>query len=260
MHYFDSRDMPLRLRHILASGALPPAFPAVRIDGEPYWDGGILSNTPVEAVFDDKPRRNSLVFAVQMWHPRGAEPNRSGRCSAGRRTSSSPAATESHIARQQQLHRLRHIIAELAARPPGGASGRATASRYWRPMAASRRMHVVRLLAPRLDPRIRPRTSTSAAGIRRGAPADAPTRWRPRVAALERRIRSDGRLHPARGGSRRDDHRGPSKGLNSGPRAESCLTMTQSQQNGAAVPAQGAAATAAADEFHGRFASSGDLR
>jgi predicted acylesterase/phospholipase RssA len=48
----------------MASGALPPAFPAVRIDGELYWDGGILSNTPVEAVFDDKPRRNSLVFAA----------------------------------------------------------------------------------------------------------------------------------------------------------------------------------------------------
>ena len=44
-------------RHIMASGALPPAFPAVRIDGELYWDGGILSNTPSEAVFEDNPRR-----------------------------------------------------------------------------------------------------------------------------------------------------------------------------------------------------------
>ena len=56
MRYFDSRDMPLGLEHIMASGALPPAFPAVRIDGELYWDGGILSNTPVEVVFDDAPR------------------------------------------------------------------------------------------------------------------------------------------------------------------------------------------------------------
>ena len=58
----------------MASGALPPAFPAVRIDGELYWDGGILSNTPVEAVFDDNPRRNSLVFAVHIWNPNGPEP------------------------------------------------------------------------------------------------------------------------------------------------------------------------------------------
>ena len=49
----------------MASGALPPAFPAVRIDGDPYWDGGIYSNTPIEAVLDDKPRRDSVIFAVQ---------------------------------------------------------------------------------------------------------------------------------------------------------------------------------------------------
>src|SRR3712207_9483671 len=74
MRYFDSRDGPLSIRHILASGALPPAFPAVRIDGELYWDGGILSNTPVETVFDDDPRRDSGGFAVHIWNPHGAEP------------------------------------------------------------------------------------------------------------------------------------------------------------------------------------------
>ena len=58
----------------IASGALPPAFPAVRIDGELYWDGGILSNTPVEVVFDDNPRKDSLVFAVHIWNPHGPEP------------------------------------------------------------------------------------------------------------------------------------------------------------------------------------------
>jgi NTE family protein len=46
MHYFDSKELELGVSHIMASGALPPAFPAVRIDGELYWDGGILSNTP----------------------------------------------------------------------------------------------------------------------------------------------------------------------------------------------------------------------
>ena len=65
--------------HVLASGALPPAFPAVRIGEDLYWDGGILSNTPVEAVFDDNPRRNSLIFAVHMWNPSGRNRKRSGR-------------------------------------------------------------------------------------------------------------------------------------------------------------------------------------
>ena len=63
MRYFDSRDAELGVEHVMASGALPPAFPPVRIDNELYWDGGILSNTPTEAVFDDNPRKNSVIFA-----------------------------------------------------------------------------------------------------------------------------------------------------------------------------------------------------
>src|SRR5260221_6191122 len=74
MRYFDSRDMALGPAHTMASGALPPGFPAVRIDGEPYWDGGIYSNTPVEVVLDDKPRRDSLIISVNMWQPNGSEP------------------------------------------------------------------------------------------------------------------------------------------------------------------------------------------
>lgn len=49
MTYFDSRRCRLDVKHVMASGALPPAFPAVRVNGELYWDGGILSNTPTEA-------------------------------------------------------------------------------------------------------------------------------------------------------------------------------------------------------------------
>jgi NTE family protein len=74
MRYFDSRDQPITVDHILASGALPPAFPAVRIDGELYWDGGIMSNTPTEVIFEDNPRRSSLIFAVHVWNPDGPEP------------------------------------------------------------------------------------------------------------------------------------------------------------------------------------------
>ena len=80
MRYFDSRDGELGVKHIMASGALPPAFPAVRIDGELYWDGGILSNTPTEAVFDDNPRKNSLIFAVHLWNPPAPSRPRWRRC------------------------------------------------------------------------------------------------------------------------------------------------------------------------------------
>ena len=78
MRYFDSRELSLGIEHVMASGALPPAFPAVRIDGEPYWDGGIYSNTPIEAVLDDNPRRDSLIFAVNVCIRPGRNRSRSG--------------------------------------------------------------------------------------------------------------------------------------------------------------------------------------
>ena len=74
MRYFDSRDQAMTIDHILASSALPPAFPAVRIDGELYWDGGILSNSPTEVIFEDNPRHTSLIFSVHVWNQSGPEP------------------------------------------------------------------------------------------------------------------------------------------------------------------------------------------
>ena len=116
MHYFDSRDTRLGVRHIMASGALPPAFPAIRIDGELYWDGGILSNTPTEAVFDDNPRKNSLIFAVHLWNPAGAEPTTMAEVLTRHKDVQYSSRIASPIARQQQAHRLRHVVNQLAAR------------------------------------------------------------------------------------------------------------------------------------------------
>src|SRR5262249_51716902 len=64
MRYFDSLEPPLPARYVRAGGVLPPAFPAVRIDGELYWEGGIPPTPPTGAFFDNTPRRNSLIFAV----------------------------------------------------------------------------------------------------------------------------------------------------------------------------------------------------
>jgi NTE family protein len=150
MHYFDSRNIPLEVKHILASGALPPAFPAVRIDGELYWDGGILSNTPVEAVFDDNPRRNSLVFSVHIWHPRGPEPRTIWDVLSRQKDIQYSSRTSSHIARQKQMHSLRHIITELASHLPKDIR----ANERVRKLASYgcvTRMHVVRLVSPAVD-------------------------------------------------------------------------------------------------------------
>src|SRR3546814_10056322 len=94
--------------HILASGALPPAFPAVRIDGDAYWDGGIYSNTPIEAVLDDNPRRDSLIFAVNVWHAHGDEPVNIAQVMERQKDIQFASRAHSHIARQQQIHHLRH--------------------------------------------------------------------------------------------------------------------------------------------------------
>ncbi len=150
MRYFDSRDTNLTVRHIMASGALPPAFPAVRIDGELYCDGGILSNTPVEAVFDDNPRRSGLVFAVHMWSPTGPEPDTIGKVLARQKDLQYSSRAKSHIARQKQIHKLRHIIAELSKQLPDEVRNR-PAIKEMSGYGCLTRMHVVRLLAPPLQ-------------------------------------------------------------------------------------------------------------
>src|SRR5689334_8488199 len=53
--YFDTKNTPIHADHIRASGALPPGFPPVMIDGEHYWDGGVVTNTPITYVSDQRP-------------------------------------------------------------------------------------------------------------------------------------------------------------------------------------------------------------
>jgi NTE family protein len=150
MRYFDSRAMPLTARHVMASGALPPAFPAIRIDGELYWDGGILSNTPVEAVFDDDPRRNSLVFAVHIWNPHGSEPETIWQVLNRQKDIQYSSRAVTHVTRQKQLHRLRHVISELVKRLPE-AERQSNVVSDLAGYGCLTRMHVVRLLAPTID-------------------------------------------------------------------------------------------------------------
>ena len=149
MRYFDSRSEALDLRHVMASGALPPAFPAVRIGEDLYWDGGIYSNTPVEAVFDDNPRRSSLVFAVQLWQPAGDAPRSMWQVSGRQKDIQFSSRVDSHVQRQAQIHQLRHIVRELTRQLPAGA----LAKPELRDMAGygcGTVMHLMRLVAPRL--------------------------------------------------------------------------------------------------------------
>ena len=150
MRYFDSREAAITVEHVMASGALPPAFPAVRIDGELYWDGGILSNTPTEAIFDDDPRRDSLIFAVHMWNPMGPEPESIWEVLHRQKDIQYSSRVASHIARQRQVHKLRHVVSELVKLMPDDVRNRAVVKDLAQ-YGCLTRMHVVQLLAPRLD-------------------------------------------------------------------------------------------------------------
>jgi NTE family protein len=74
LEYFDSANGRIGPEHIMASGALPPGFPAVEINGEHYWDGGLVSNTPLQWVLDASSRKDTLAFQVDLWSARGDMP------------------------------------------------------------------------------------------------------------------------------------------------------------------------------------------
>jgi NTE family protein len=167
MRYFDSREQPIAIDHILASGALPPAFPAVRIDGDLYWDGGIMSNTPTEAIFDDYPRRSSLIFAVHVWNPDGPEPGTIWEVLHRQKDIQYSSRISGHIARLKQAHTLRHVVTELARLLPDEVRNSAAAKEL-ASYGCLTRMHVVRLLAPRFENENHTKDiDFSASGIRR---------------------------------------------------------------------------------------------
>lgn len=72
--YFDSTKQTIDVRHIMASGALPPGFAPVEIDGDYYWDGGLVSNTPLQYVLDQDGRRRRVVFQVDLFPAQGPLP------------------------------------------------------------------------------------------------------------------------------------------------------------------------------------------
>jgi NTE family protein len=167
MRYFDSRDEPegLGLEHVMASGALPPGFPAIRIGGDAYWDAGVYSNTPIEAVFDDNPRRSSVIFGVNVWQPTGPEPGSIWQVMGRQKDIHYASRDDTQVERQKQIHHMRRIIRELAKNlsPEKQENCRDLAS-----FGCHTTMHVVRLLAPTLDNEdFFKDIDFSAAGIRR---------------------------------------------------------------------------------------------
>ena len=72
--YFDNATYQILPEHVIASGSLPPGFPATEIEGEFYWDGGLVSNTPLQWVLDSRPGKDTLAFQIDLWSARGEFP------------------------------------------------------------------------------------------------------------------------------------------------------------------------------------------
>ncbi|WP_424814392.1 patatin-like phospholipase family protein [Roseococcus sp. YIM B11640] len=125
--YFDTTTHRIGPRHIIASGALPPGFPPVEIDGELYWDGGLVSNTPLEWVFRQSKARGMLAFQVDLWSARGEAPRDLTEVAVRQKEiqfSSRTRAGTDHLKRVQAfrtavLRLLEHAPAELKASDDG---------------------------------------------------------------------------------------------------------------------------------------------
>ena len=116
--YFDNTTHTIGPEHVMASGALPPGFPAVEIEGEHYWDGGLISNTPLEWVVRSEPRQDTLAFQVDLWTAKGDFPRDLGEVAMRQKDiqySSRTRANTDHFRRQQ---RMRCALAALLEKLP----------------------------------------------------------------------------------------------------------------------------------------------
>jgi NTE family protein len=114
---FDSLLQPITVDHIMASGALPPGFPPIRIDGELYWDGGIYSNTPLETVLEDRSSdEDTLCFMVDLWNPIGPEPKSLDEVQTRQKDVMFASRSARHIEDYLRTHHLQRTIAALYAK------------------------------------------------------------------------------------------------------------------------------------------------
>src|SRR5262249_53528674 len=116
--YFDSTTHHISPEHVMASGALPPGFPAAEIDGEFYWDGGLVSNTPLEWVLDSAPRKDTLAFQVDLWSARGDLPRDLVESELRQKDIRFSSRTRAGTDRFRKAQRLRRAALELLKQLP----------------------------------------------------------------------------------------------------------------------------------------------
>ena len=116
--YFDNSTHQIRPEHVMASGALPPGFPAIEIDGEHYWDGGLVSNTPLQWVLESADRRDTLAFQVDLWNARGAVPRTLGEVATRQKEIQYSSRTRASSDQFKKEQKLRNALANLISKLP----------------------------------------------------------------------------------------------------------------------------------------------
>jgi len=116
--YFDSTTHLIGPAHVMASGSLPPGFPATEIEGEHYWDGGLVSNTPLDWVLDARPGRDTLAFQVDLWNARGEVPRNLIEADTRQKEIRYSSRTRSATDQFKKKQMLRHAAARLLAKIP----------------------------------------------------------------------------------------------------------------------------------------------
>jgi NTE family protein len=119
--YFDNATSVIIPEHIMASGALPPGLPMVRIGTDWYWDGGIVSNTPLQHLLDNIGSSNTLVFQVDLFSARGAVPREMSEVLARQKDIQFSSRTRLTTDYYRRLHQLKLQVRSLLARLPDSA-------------------------------------------------------------------------------------------------------------------------------------------
>jgi NTE family protein len=121
--YFDNfefRKLGKRIgpEHIMASGALPPGFPSIVIEGEHYWDGGIASNTPLDYVLDEEVDRDLLIFQIDLFSARGALPETLLEAAEREKDIRFSSRTRMNTDKNRQIHNARRAVRDLIGKLP----------------------------------------------------------------------------------------------------------------------------------------------
>ena len=116
--YFDNQTHQIRPEHLMASGALPPGFPPIEIEGEYYWDGGLVSNTPLQWVMECGQRQDTLAFQVDLWSARGPVPRTFPEVETRQKEIRYSSRTRLNSDQFKKEQRLRNAFADLMAQLP----------------------------------------------------------------------------------------------------------------------------------------------